>query len=149
MKIFGRRIKMEFILQPEQVAFIYRQAETSYPHECCGFLLGGQSEAEFSAMKIIPAENRRTDSLHNRYNISPQDYLQTEKLADSLGQQLIGFYHSHPDHPAIPSQYDLEHAWPNLVYAIVSVQQGKAREVSAYLLAEDRSHFDTIAVVKK
>lgn len=140
---------MDFIIQPEQIALINKQGETSYPHECCGFILGQLNETAFVAMRIIPAENRRTDSLHNRYIISPQDYLQAEKLADSLKMQLIGYYHSHPDHPAVPSQYDLEHAWPNLVYAIVSVRQGKAQEISAYLLAEDRSHFDKITVVEK
>jgi len=140
---------MRFHFRPEHLTFINGQGEASYPHECCGFLLGRQSATAIVVSKVIPAENRRTDSLHNRYDISPSDYMRTEKLADSCGLQIVGFYHSHPDHPAIPSQYDLEHAWPILVYVIVSVRKGKAGDVCAYVLAEDRSHFNQIEIKQK
>ncbi|MFQ5628183.1 MAG: Mov34/MPN/PAD-1 family protein [bacterium] len=140
---------MQCQIRPEHISFMNQQGETSYPHECCGFLLGRQSATALVVSEVVPAENRRIDSLHNRYDISPSDYMQTEKLADSRGLQIVGFYHSHPDHPAIPSQYDLEHAWPTLAYVIVSVRNGKAGDVCAFVLAEDRSRFDQIEVKHK
>jgi proteasome lid subunit RPN8/RPN11 len=76
------------------------------------------------------AQNQRDDSPHNRYQISPQDYLQADREARQAGLDIVGFYHSHPDHPARPSQFDLENAWPELVYMIVSVNKGKAGEMT-------------------
>lgn len=118
----------------------------SYPHECCGFMLGKRAGDDIHVAEILAAENQRTDSLHNRYAISPKEYLQAEKLADSRGLELVGFYHSHPDHPAIPSQFDLDHAWPNLIYAIAAIRQGRAEAFKAYTLTDDRNAFREIAM---
>src|SRR5258707_15394364 len=93
-------------------------------------------------MEIARMENKRDDSAHNRYLIDPLTYVKIERDADKRGLQVLGIYHSHPDVAARPSQFDLDHAWPNLSYLIVSVCKGKAVESNSWLLREDRSHFD-------
>jgi proteasome lid subunit RPN8/RPN11 len=74
--------------------------------------------------------------------VRPSDYRLAEKQAGELGGELLGFYHSHPDHPARPSQFDLDHAWPNFAYVIVSVASGSARDMTVWYLKEDRSIFE-------
>lgn len=125
-------------IAPALLTAIHQHLEAGYPHEACGVLLGrGQTVTE-----IVPATNTRTDSAHNRYLIDPRDYMRIERDADQRGLQVLGIYHSHPDCPARPSQYDLDHAWPDLTYLIVSVMQGKATENLAWRLRDDRSQFD-------
>jgi proteasome lid subunit RPN8/RPN11 len=96
--------------------------------------------------EVAPADNTRSDSARNRYLIDPLAYLKIERDADRRGLQVLGIYHSHPDVAARPSQFDLDHAWPNLSYLIVSVCKGKAVETNSWLLREDRSQFDQEAV---
>ena len=89
----------------------------------------------------MSAQNLRNDSPQNRYEISPQDYIRADREARQAGLDIVGFYHSHPDHPARPSQFDLDNAWPELIYVIVSVNKGQAGEMTAWKLADDRSRF--------
>jgi proteasome lid subunit RPN8/RPN11 len=117
---------------------IHAHLEAGYPNEACGVLLGRDGVVT----EVVPAGNQRTDSARNRYLIDPLAYMKIERDADRRGLQLLGIYHSHPDVPAIPSQFDLEHAWPNLSYLIVSVAKGKAVETNSWLLSEDRSRFE-------
>lgn len=128
---------------------IQTHSETTYPHECCGFLLGRRTGDHLLLQEIVQATNQRTDSAHNRYTISPADYLKTEREAEARSLELLGFYHSHPDHPAEPSAYDLEHAWPNLVYLITSVFEGKAVETRAFVLAENRRTFHHVTYIEE
>jgi len=86
--------------------------------------------------------NTTEEGPRRRFLVRPQDYLQAEKHARSAGLDLIGFYHSHPDHPARPSQYDLDHAWPSFSYVIVSVMAGEDTVLTSWRLKEDRSAFD-------
>ena len=99
--------------------------------------------------EIVSADNQRsgqsstgTESARNRYLIDPLAYIKIERDADKRGLQVLGIYHSHPDVAARPSQFDLDHAWPNFSYLIVSVVKGKAVESNSWLLREDRSLFD-------
>lgn len=117
---------------------IHAHLEAGYPNEACGILLG----REDTVTEVVPADNTRSDSAHNRYLIDPRDYLRIERDADRRGLQLLGIYHSHPDCPPRPSQYDLEHAWPNLSYLIVSVEKGRATTALCWRLRDDRSQFD-------
>lgn len=117
---------------------LHEHLEAGYPHEACGVMLGHAEQVT----EIARAENTRTDSAHNRYLIDPLAYLKIERDADQRGLQVLGIYHSHPDVAARPSQFDLDHAWPNLSYLIVSVCQGKAVETRSWQLREDRSRFD-------
>ncbi len=118
---------------------IHAHGEKAYPEEGAGFLLGKEGKVE----RILPLENSREDGArHNRFLITPEDYLQAELTADRLGLSLIGVFHSHPDHPNHPSEYDREWAQPFFSYIITSVNQGKAVESRSWRLLEDRSRFE-------
>jgi proteasome lid subunit RPN8/RPN11 len=114
-----------------------RQGERAYPSECCG-VLGGTIGAVREVVRLVPAANRRTDDPH-RYLIAPGDLQRIEAELNRGGLEVLGFYHSHPDHPAEPSRYDTEHAWPWYSYLILRVNQGQAVEATAWQLADDRS----------
>ncbi|CUT05198.1 M67 family metallopeptidase [Candidatus Kryptobacter tengchongensis] len=117
-------------------------AEETYPEECCGVLIGKFDVAGKIVFEILRVENSREDEKHRRYLIKPQDYLNAERYARKMGYDIVGFYHSHPEHPAIPSEYDREHAFPFLSYIIVSVKKGNAVEINSWVLKEDRSEFE-------
>ncbi len=127
-------------LNPAARAAIERHGAETYPHECCGALFGRAGGSVVSDVLALP--NTTTEGPRRRFLISPQDYRAAEAHARSSGLALLGFYHSHPDHPARPSQHDLEHAWPNLVYLITSVRDGRPEATTAWWLREDRSAFD-------
>jgi proteasome lid subunit RPN8/RPN11 len=120
------------------LAQIHTHLEAGYPNEACGVMLGKNG----SVTEVVHAGNERTDSARNRYLIDPLAYLKIERDADKRGLQVLGIYHSHPDVAARPSQFDLDHAWPNLSYLIISVCKGKAVETNSWLLREDRGQFD-------
>lgn len=121
---------------------IKKHGEEEYPHECCGFLIGETSEDLKSVVKIHPVENSRdTENRHNRYLITPQEFLKAERKARGEGLHIIGFYHSHPNAEARPSQYDLDYSWPVYSYLIVSVKKGEAKEATSWLIKDDRSDF--------
>src|SRR6516225_6181016 len=111
-------------------------AET-YPHECCGALLGKDGNPR-EILGLFPLVNRRDDSPRNRFSVTAQDVLAAEKAAREQKLDVIGWYHSHPDHPARPSQYDRDHAWPWYSYIIVSVGQGAAGDMTSWRLNDDR-----------
>ena len=124
---------------PEAAASdIRRHGEETYPHECCGALVGRGGRV--AAAVALP--NTTEEGPRRRFLVRPSDYLLAERRAGELGGELLGFYHSHPDHPARPSQYDLDHAWPTFAYVIVSVASGAARDITVWWLREDRSTFE-------
>ena len=102
---------------------IYEYGYQSYPEECVGALIGSLELNKFTIEDLLPIENSSSENRKRRYKVESRDYLSAEKKADSLGKTLIGFYHSHPNHPARPSQTDLDFALPNFVYIIVSINQ--------------------------
>jgi proteasome lid subunit RPN8/RPN11 len=132
---------MPIIFQNHHLTEIHQHGESTYPHECCGFLLGRFEESGRVVVQTRRAQNQRADSPQNRYQISPQDYIRADRAAREAGLDVVGFYHSHPDHPARPSQFDLDNAWPELVYVITAVNQGQAGDTTAWMLADDRSRF--------
>jgi proteasome lid subunit RPN8/RPN11 len=119
------------------LAEMRQQGERAYPAECCG-VLGGLTGAVREVVRLAPAANRRTDDPH-RYLIAPYDLQRIERELNRGGLEVLGFYHSHPDHPAEPSRYDTEHAWPWYSYLIIRVNQGHAVEATSWQLADDRS----------
>lgn len=125
-------------LGPGVRAAIEAHGRETYPHECCGALLGEGDRI----LATFPLPNVTTEGPRRRFRIDDKDYLASERQASSRGLSLLGFYHSHPDHPAVPSQYDLDHAWPTFVYPIVSVVNGRAEVLRAWALKDDRSAFD-------
>src|SRR5262245_28691324 len=117
---------------------IRHHGQETYPHECCGALVG--SDGHVTAAVALP--NTTEEGPRRRFLVRPSDYRLAEQSASNLGGELLGFYHSHPDHPARPSQYDLDHAWRNVPYVIVEVATGVARDMTVWFLKEDRSSFD-------
>ena len=118
---------------------IRRHGEREYADECCGALIGprsGEVAEAFALSNTTDGERRR------RFLVGPREYRDAEARAAATGQELLGFYHSHPDHPAVPSGFDLEHAWPNLSYLIVSVRNGRAAEARSWRLRADRSGYE-------
>ncbi len=117
-------------------------ATQTYPEECCGVLFG-KDRGEFKDVcEILSIRNINQDQRERRYLISPEDYQMAEREANQEGVEIVGLYHSHPDHPSIPSQFDLEHALPYWSYVIVSVEQGQPTELASWVLKDDRSAFD-------
>ena len=112
--------------------------QETYPHECCGALVG--RDGAVSAVVALP--NTTDEGPRRRFMVRPSDYQLAERRATELGGELLGFYHSHPDHPARPSQYDLDHAWPTFAYLIVAVASAKAEAMTVWYLQEDRSRFE-------
>lgn len=131
-----------------------RHGEASYPEECCGFLIGrfvrDQSSGEETVVeRVLSVNNERQDSRHNRFLIHPETVLAAHKGARAAGLDVVGYYHSHPDHPARPSEFDREHAWPGLSYVIVSVASGKVAEARSWRLSDDRERFEEEAIEKE
>ena len=112
--------------------------QETYPHECCGALVG--TGETITAVVALP--NTTEEGPRRRFLVRPSDYRQAERRATEMGGELLGFYHSHPDHPARPSQYDLDHAWPTFAYIIVSVMNGAAGDMTVWHLKNDRSSFE-------
>jgi proteasome lid subunit RPN8/RPN11 len=114
-------------LSQSHYAALRRHGEETYPHECCGVLLGRMDGDERVVTSVARAANTRTDSAHNRYNIDPKDLIRIQREGREHGEDIIGFYHSHPDHPARWSSTDLAEAhWFGCSYVITGVEKGKA-----------------------
>ena len=119
-------------------ASIRAHGSETYPNECCGALIG--RDGVVSAVFALP--NMTEEGPRRRFLVRPQDYTAAERRAGEVGGALLGFYHSHPDHPARPSQFDLDHAWPFFSYVIVSVREGVSGDMTSWRLRDDRSDFD-------
>jgi proteasome lid subunit RPN8/RPN11 len=124
-------------LGPGVVDAIRQHGAETYPHECCGALLG----QEGAVLEAWALPNTTEEGPRRRFLIRPVDYRAAEKRAAEAGLELLGFYHSHPDHPARPSQYDLDHAFPFFWYVIVSIQEARPEKMTVWQLADDRSQF--------
>lgn len=130
-------------IPPPLLAAIRRHAAESYPEECCGVLLGTADDGEHRIVELIAARNQReVESRHNRYLIPPETVLEAHKRAREQELDVVGYYHSHPDHPAVPSDFDREHAWPATSYVIVSVCEGESREARSWRLLDSRERFE-------
>lgn len=117
-------------------------ARETYPEECCGFLFGTTSGPEKSVDDLLELKNSSEENRTRRFIIKPEDYRDAESLARKKGLDVLGIYHSHPDHPARPSQFDLEHALPWWSYVIIGVDRGEPSKIASWLLQEDRAGFE-------
>jgi proteasome lid subunit RPN8/RPN11 len=134
-------VGMSLVLPDEILRRIHALGEQAYPNEGAGFLIG-QDGSHRAVTALFPLSNaREAAARHNRYLITPQDYIQAELEAGRLRMDLIGVFHSHPDHPNLPSEFDREWAQPFFSYVITSVQAGRALESRSWRLLEDRSKF--------
>jgi proteasome lid subunit RPN8/RPN11 len=119
-------------------------ARDAYPHECCGALIGTGD----AVVEVMPLPNMTGEGPRRRFLVRPSEYREAEVWASRRGAELLGFYHSHPDHPARPSQYDLDHAWPSFTYVIVAVAGGEPRGMTAWRLRENRSAFVELRIAR-
>jgi len=129
------------VLNPQLAERIRAHAAETYPNECCGALLGTDDESLREVKELFPLVNRHEDSPRNRFSVAAEDVLEADRAAQQQGLEVIGWYHSHPDHPARPSQYDQDHAWPWYSYIIVSVQKGAPQDLTSWRLNDDRQEF--------
>ncbi|MDG2039292.1 MAG: M67 family metallopeptidase [Ilumatobacter sp.] len=126
------------VIEADAESGIRRHGREAYPHECCGALLG----RDHVVVEALALPNSTDEGPRRRFLVRPVDYLAAERRATELEAELIGFYHSHPDSPARPSRYDLDHAWPTFAYVIVSVERATPGALTSWRLREDRSTFD-------
>lgn len=134
---------MNVVLPPELQGRIFRHLESTYPNEGGGFLLGSQSGDTITIADTVQVENVFEEAeQHHRYAMTPLDWARLEDQADERGLTLVGYYHSHPDSPAIPSIYDRDHALPNFTYIITQVQNAQAVDMRVWRLRDTRDQFD-------
>jgi proteasome lid subunit RPN8/RPN11 len=127
--------KDEMKISKDNMQKIYAQVKKAYPYECCGVLAGNANRVE----EVKPVENINKDRMHDRYEISTDELYKIDKYVRSKGWSIIGFYHSHPDHPAYPSAFDHERAVEGYVYIIVAVSSDGKLEAKAWIL-DDKEH---------
>jgi proteasome lid subunit RPN8/RPN11 len=137
-------------IAPAALQRIRDAARDGYPEEICGVLVGSaDGAAERSIVRVVPVGNAREDERNRRYLISAETLRGIESAANSDGLDVVGFYHSHPDHPAVPSTFDRDHSWPWYTYLIVSVDKGNSVIARAWRLAEDRSTFQEEEILEE
>ena len=127
-----------------EMSKLYAHAEAGYPHEVVGILAGNRETGEL--VKVLPLINERADSAHNRYKVSGLTLMRAEQDLEAEGHDILGYYHSHPDHPAQYSEYDRDHALPNMSYLITSVHGGDVTNTLSWRLVEDRSSMQAEAI---
>lgn len=139
----------ELALSARHLSIIAEHCEQAYPNEGCGILLGLDEHGSRNVVDVLPTDNaREAADQHNRYLIPPESLLEGELQAEVQELEVIGYFHSHPDHPANPSEFDQEHGWPWYSYLILSVRGGKAVASRSWQLREDRSGFDEETIVQ-
>lgn len=131
-------------LMPGIAEAIRNHGVETYPNECCGALIGSDGVVT----QVAPLPNNTEEGARRRFLIRPSDYTFVEQEAARVKQELLGFYHSHPDHPSRPSQYDLDHAFPFFWYVIVSIQQARPDLMTVWRLADDRSQFREASLIE-
>jgi len=140
--------RMQLALTNQLLSEIHASGEAAYPEEGAGLLLGSSYGKTKQVKAILPVANTREDGArHNRYALTPEDYLQGELEAARRGLDVLGVYHSHPDHPNHPSEFDREWAMPWFSYLITSIQAGKAEASRSWLLNMERTAFDEEEIV--
>jgi proteasome lid subunit RPN8/RPN11 len=141
----NKMLQLELRHQDEIAA----HGERDYPYECCGLLIGRFSEQSKVVLETYPISNAREEAAkRNRFLIRPEELLRGEQYAAKKSLDIVGFYHSHPDHPAVPSQYDLEHAWPVYSYIVVAVRGGQREDFRSWEMEDDRSRFNEEEIIR-
>ena len=137
-------------LTNEHRAAIAAHGQRDYPYECCGLLLGSfdPNGLKVTHETYMISNAREEAAKRNRFLITPDELMRGERYAAEKNLEIVGFYHSHPDHPAAPSEYDRDHAWPVFSYVILSVKSGEAAEIQSWVLKPDRSAFEPEEILK-
>jgi proteasome lid subunit RPN8/RPN11 len=131
-------------IESQHLTEMRQHGERDYPFECCGLMLGRFAGAGHKVViETYPISNaREEEAKRNRFLIRPEELMRGEKYARQKSLDVVGFYHSHPDEPAVPSKYDLDHAWPTYSYVVVSVEKGIAVDLRSWEMETDRSRFN-------
>ena len=130
-------------LTPAQDEQIRREAAAAYPDECCGIIYGVVRDGTRRVSQLEPVANAfDAEERYHRFSISPEQLMKAERVAGDRGELVLGFYHSHPDHPARPSEYDRQHAWPFYSYVIVAVEMRQPRDMTSWQLNEQTELFE-------
>jgi proteasome lid subunit RPN8/RPN11 len=138
------------LVNQEQLAQMRAHGERDYPFECCGLMLGRFADGRKQVIETYPISNaREEEAKRNRFLIRPEELMRGEKYAREKSLDVVGFYHSHPDDLAVPSQYDLEHAWPTYSYIVVAVEQSRAADLRSWEMESDRSRFNEEEIVSE
>lgn len=130
-------------IKKEHIEQIKKQGEKGYPYEICGFLIGkiDYENNIREVLEVYQVENQNKERANDRFEIDPKDYLKVEEYADKNGMQIVGIYHTHPDHPDRPSKTDLMFAQPDMSYIIMSIENGKYKSFGNYVLDLDKNQF--------
>lgn len=139
-----RRIK----ISKSELDKIRSHGEETYPEECCGVLIGTKN-SPIEITEVRKMTNTNAGSRNTRYNIDPMELLRLEDELDERELEMIGIYHSHPNHPSKPSEYDLNHAWPNLTYMVLSVNDGKANLLTSWRLDDSGEKFEKEEIIEQ
>ncbi len=130
------------IVRSQAYEAMLAHAREDYPHECCGLLVGRVEGERRLVESVRRARNLNVERAHDRFELDPQDYLRVDRELRGTGLEIVGFYHSHPDHPARPSQYDAERAFPSYSYIIISVEKGTPVQARSWVFDEANRRFD-------
>ncbi|MDX6384966.1 MAG: hypothetical protein QOK48_2539 [Blastocatellia bacterium] len=135
-------------INEERLNEMRRHGERDYPFECCGLMLGRfENQGQKIVTETYPISNAREEAAkRNRFLIRPEELMRGEKYAREKGLDVVGFYHSHPDDRAVPSKYDLDHAWPTYSYVVVAVTKGQATDLRSWEMEADRSKFNAESI---
>ena len=138
------------LIAPAFVRQINEEGIAAYPNECCGIMFGRDTATQRIVERLLPVANvfDETEQYH-RFSISPKQLIDAERIAAEEGRLVLGFYHSHPDHPARPSEYDRTHAWPFYSYVIVAVDNRRAGEMTCWVLNEATEQFERQEIVDR
>jgi proteasome lid subunit RPN8/RPN11 len=134
-------MELVVLLPVDQLRYIIDHATSTYPEECCGFLIGSNSNSR-TVCYALATRNAARPSRIRRYRIDTDDIIQAEEEARQSNLDVIGVYHSHPDAAVDPSQFDLENAWPNFTYIVISLERGEPRDVGAWSLNASKTAFE-------
>jgi len=145
-------MRPRMVIGQAQLAEIGRLAASSYPDEGCGVLVGTAGEGVIRIDAVLPGRNLRTDRARDRYELDPADILAAERRARAEGRDVVGFWHSHPDHPARPSAFDTERAWTDYLYVIASTAATGTEDIRGWQLPAEGGQFieltlDTVSAV--
>ena len=138
------------ILTPQQYRQIEEEGSKAYPNECCGILFGRDVDGKRIVDRLLPVPNDfETGEQYHRFSISPKLLMQSEQSASENGDLVLGFYHSHPDHPARPSEYDRQHGWPFYSYIIVAIEKRTPAALTCWVLNDSTEQFEEQTVKKE
>lgn len=130
------------IIHPKDLEAIGRHGEARYPEECCGILVGRSGEGVTAVERVVAVANEREEDRREGFLVHPEKLLAVHMKARKEGLDVVGYYHSHPDHPARPSEVDRKQAWPGLSYVILSVEEGRVAEIRSWRLIDYRKGFE-------